>query len=46
MNEILFWVLLPYDALVVPPYFWVKVALALPRVSSFPPELLDYWRVR
>jgi hypothetical protein len=29
MNEILFWVLLPYDALVVPPYFWVKVALGI-----------------
>jgi hypothetical protein len=30
MDKILFWVLLPYDALVAPfPYFWVKVALGI-----------------
>jgi hypothetical protein len=29
MNDILFWVLFPYDALVALPYFWVKVALGI-----------------
>lgn len=29
MTLILFWVLLPYDALVFFPYFWVKVALGI-----------------
>jgi hypothetical protein len=29
MNDILFWVLFPYDARVALPYFWVKVALGI-----------------
>jgi hypothetical protein len=31
MNNILYWVLLPYDAMVAPfvPYFWVRVALGI-----------------
>ncbi len=29
MTLILFWVLLPYDALVALPYFWVKVVLGI-----------------
>src|SRR5262249_2633096 len=32
LNKILFWVLLPYDALVFPPflpYFWVRAALGI-----------------
>jgi hypothetical protein len=29
MDDVLFWILMPYDALVVPPYFWVKVALGI-----------------
>lgn len=29
MHDILFWVLLPYDALIFLPYFWVKVALGI-----------------
>ena len=29
MNEILFWLLLPYDALVALPYFWVKVVFGI-----------------
>jgi hypothetical protein len=29
MENILFWVLLPYDALVVQPYFWLKAALGI-----------------
>lgn len=29
MTGVLFWVFMAYDALVVPPYFWVKVALGI-----------------
>jgi hypothetical protein len=29
MTTILFWILMPYDALVGFPYFWVKVALGI-----------------
>jgi hypothetical protein len=29
MNEVLFWLLLPYDALVATPYFWVKVVFGI-----------------
>jgi len=29
MTGVLFWVFVAYDALVVPPYFWVKVTLGI-----------------
>ena len=29
MNQVLFWLLLPYDAVVALPYFWVKVAFGI-----------------
>jgi len=31
MNNILYWILLPYDAMVAPfvPYFWVRVVLGI-----------------
>jgi hypothetical protein len=34
MTGVLFWVFMAYDALVVPPYFWVKVALGI--ATGFP----------
>ena len=39
MTGVLFWVFMAYDALVVPPYFWVKVALGIATGSFIPSRI-------
>ena len=43
MNNILFWVLLPYDALVFPPllpYFWVRAAFGIATGLFIPQRII------
>lgn len=40
MDDILFWILLPYDALVFLPYFWVKVALGIATGLFIPSRII------